>query len=66
MGKKLSREESEELDRLVLSAPLSVCPEDGEVTGIAADGVVVSIGNFVYGKRALLSYLRSHPSPKDW
>lgn len=36
--------------------------EDGYL-GVASDGTIVSLGYF---GRALLNYLRNHPSPEHW
>jgi hypothetical protein len=40
--------------------------QDGEVTGKAGDGVVVSLGNYTHAPRSLLSYLTANPTPDRW
>jgi len=39
---------------------------DGEVTAVASDGTKVSLGNLLWAPRALLAYLRAHPTPDTW
>lgn len=39
--------------------------EDGAIVGIAADGVIVQLGDIDHCD-SLLSYLAAHPTPEDW
>jgi hypothetical protein len=62
---KLKRDEHLLLREKLASLPTEV-KADGEVTGRAADGTVVSLGNLNFAPKSLLSYLTTNPTPETW
>jgi hypothetical protein len=63
--KKLTSAEQAELDALLATFTHKL-GSDGEITAPDAEGVWVSLGNYTWAARSLLSYLRTHPKPSDW
>jgi hypothetical protein len=51
---------------LLAEPPLVSIAQDGEVTGSAADGTRVSLGNYTHAPMALLEYLTHHKTPGTW
>jgi hypothetical protein len=64
-SQKLKRDEHLLLREKLASLPVQV-KADGEVTGRAADGMCVSLGNLTFAPKSLLSYLTAFPTPETW